>query len=89
MNLTREQLLALNIQPKTTPLGWQIYFFIPESLIREFQPRAHWRRTKRLRCNFYKLSESPDNEHYASFAPVEAPESNFHDIRSFADALII
>lgn len=88
-NLTQEQLLALNIRSKITPLGWQIYFFIPEPLIQEYQPHINWRRTKRLRCNFYKLSESPDIEHYASYAPVDSPAPNFHAPRSFADALIL
>ena len=88
-NLTKEQLLTLNIQSKITPLGWQITFFIPESLIQEYQPGDSWRHNRRFRCNFYKLSEAPDIEHYASYAPVASPKPNFHDIHSFADALLL
>ncbi len=88
-SFTKEQVMALNIQPMATPLGWQIYFFIPETLIREFQPDSNWKRTRHLRCNFYKLSETPEIEHYGSFAPVEGATPNFHEIQSFADARIV
>lgn len=88
INLTKEQILSLKIQPMTTPLGWQIHFFIPEELLRDYQPEANWKRTRHLRCNFYKLSEAPEIEHYASFAPVPGDTPNFHQIQTFADARI-
>ncbi len=84
-----EQILDLNIRPKITPHGWQILFLIPESVIYFFQPKARWKKTRHIYCNFYKLSEHPDIEHYGSFAPVPLPTPNFHRPDFFAKARIV
>lgn len=88
-NFRPEQIRALKIKSVTTGNGWQIRFFIPESIIFAYQPQAGWKRKKRVSCNFYKLSEDPAIEHYGSMAPVNLPAPNFHNTDFFVKAKII
>ena len=40
-------------------------------------------------CNFYKISETPEIEHYGSFAPIGTETPNFHVPVYFAKAIIV
>lgn len=40
-------------------------------------------------CNFYKISETPEIEHYGSFAPIGSETPNFHLPEFFAKAIIV
>ena len=43
----------------------------------------------RFTCNFYKIKESKGLTHFASFAPITAPEPDFHLPEYFAHAQIL
>lgn len=88
-NFTKTQIESLEIHSQQTTSGWQILFILPESVIDAFQPNASWRITHKIRCNFYKLSEHPDIEHYYSFSPVQVNEPDFHRTDYFKTAIII
>lgn len=40
-------------------------------------------------CNFYKISETPEIEHYGSFSPIGTETPNFHVPIYFAKAIIV
>ena len=40
-------------------------------------------------CNFYKISESKDIEHYAAYAPITSPVPSFHMPEYFAEAVLV
>lgn len=40
-------------------------------------------------CNFYKICESKQLEHYASFAPIISDKPNFHLPQFFEAAIIV
>ena len=40
-------------------------------------------------CNFYKISESKEAEHYASYSPILSSVPSFHVPEFFADAKIV
>lgn len=42
----------------------------------------------RMYCNFYKISESPEIEHYMSFQKIESSTPNFHRPSCFAETEI-
>ena len=39
-------------------------------------------------CNFYKIAQTPEIEHYASWSPIDNPTPNFHLPVFFAKAQI-
>ncbi|MFR4916405.1 MAG: carbohydrate-binding family 9-like protein [Coprococcus phoceensis] len=39
-------------------------------------------------CNFYKISEDPEIEHYGAYAPIGSETPNFHLPVFFAEAIV-
>lgn len=72
--------------------GWQVDFLIPGWYLEEMTGKnpEEWLETAggegRMYCNFYKISESPEIEHYMSYARVESEVPDFHLPVCFAEA---
>ncbi|MFR4989226.1 carbohydrate-binding family 9-like protein [Anaerotruncus colihominis] len=62
---------------------------MPEALLASQLGRAPFSPGGQFFCNFYKISESPDIEHYASFSPVDSEKPNFHLPECFARAVLV
>ena len=56
------------------PKGWTAELLVPEWYLKLLYPR--WRES--FFCNFYKISESPEIEHYLSYHPIDSDTPNFH-----------
>lgn len=69
--------------------GWWVQVLLPFSLIEEFYGPLSFAEGTKIRCNFFKISESKSVEHFASYAPISYPTPNFHLPEFFADAVII
>lgn len=70
---------------------WWVEILLPFSIIDYFYGDGSAEELKNgstLRCNFFKLSESPEIEHYASYSPIDYPTPNFHMPEFFADAVV-
>ena len=87
--LSPDQICDLGIRSQVTADGWQILFLIPESIIFYFQPKAQWKKTRHIDCNFCKICEHPDIEHHGSFVPSGQRAEEFHRPEFFAQARII
>lgn len=68
--------------------GWWVQLLLPFCVIEDFYGPVSFLPGTRVRCNFYKISESPAWEHYASYAPISHEVPNFHLPVFFADAVI-
>lgn len=68
--------------------SWSVELTVPEALSLPIGARAIFAGGQFF-CNFYKISESPDIEHYASFSPVDSEKPNFHLPECFARAVLI
>lgn len=69
-------------------ISWSVLLKIPKELICEIYGKKCLSSGDIFTCNFYKISEDPRIEHYASYAPVESPTPNFHLPNCFARAII-
>ena len=69
--------------------SWSVELTVPEALLASQLGRAPFSPGGQFVCNFYKISESPDIEHYASFSPVDSEKPNFHLPECFARAVLI
>ena len=70
---------------------WWVEILLPFSILDDFYgdgSAAELIEGSTLRCNFFKLSESPEIEHYASYGPIDHPVPNFHLPEFFEDAVI-
>ena len=69
--------------------SWSVCLKIPMELICDAYKIKPLNRGSYLTCNFYKISEDPKIEHYASYAPITNPVPNFHLPEFFASTIII
>ena len=65
---------------------WWVQILLPLTLIEVFYGKIEVKEGSRLRCNFFKLSETAEIEHYASYTPIAHPVPNFHMPEFFAEA---
>lgn len=87
--LSKELRETLTLQTAVEKDVWRIRMFLPLSLIRTFYPGLALDVGSTFTCNFYKIKESEGRTHFASFAPIQAPEPNFHLPEYFASAQIV
>ena len=64
---------------------WSLTVTIPEELLKEICDFDGMMRGDSFYCNFYKISERPEIEHYGSFSPIESEKPNFHLPVCFAE----
>lgn len=76
--------------PKGEILGdaWKISVLFPEGFLREIGGSEIGKSGTEFYCNFYKISETPEMEHYASFAKIGSETPNFHLPEYFAKAIV-
>ncbi|MCB7306391.1 carbohydrate-binding family 9-like protein [Bariatricus massiliensis] len=68
--------------------GWSLSLWIPLCILEEIYGELTFENGTSLSLNFYKLSEAPDIEHYASYAPIQAPHPNFHLPQYFEQSVL-
>lgn len=67
---------------------WSVSFLIPERFLCEECGIGNINADTEIYCNFYKISESEEIEHYGSFSRIESETPNFHLPVCFAKAII-
>jgi len=66
------------------PDGWGAEFFVPIELLRRVAGIDELNNNDVFFCNFYKISENPEIEHYLSYSAIQSETPNFHLPRYFA-----
>lgn len=72
-----------------TENSWSIMIRIPLCALEQIYGSLNLKEGSMFACNFYKISETPEIEHYASYAPISAPEPDFHLPEFFAKAILV
>ena len=80
---------GLSCRAQVREHAWSVRLTIPLSLITGVYPGLSLHTDSMFTCNFYKIKESESRTHFASFAPIQAPEPNFHLPEYFAQARIL
>lgn len=65
---------------------WKWDLRLPETLLHKIY--GSFELENEFRCNFYKISENPQIEHYASYSAIKTERPNFHEPSYFAKAVI-
>lgn len=87
-DFTLRQIKNCPVESGRTDDTWWVEILLPFSIIEELYGPLSFSEGTKIRCNFYKISESKSCEHYASYAPIQHPQPNFHLPEFFADAVI-
>lgn len=69
--------------------SWEVTFHVPFSLLHEIYGLFHLGEGSTFSCNFYKISETKEIEHYASYSPVLTEMPDFHRPEFFEKAVIV
>jgi hypothetical protein len=69
--------------------SWTLTYLIPESYLKEEAGVEKLDGETEFYCNFYKIAQTPEIEHYASWSPIDNPTPNFHLPIFFAKAQIV
>ena len=85
---SEEQIKSCRITHGQNEDFWWVQALLPLSVISQLYGPLSLNEGTRIRCNFFKISESKAQEHYASYAPIQYPKPNFHLPEFFADAII-
>ncbi len=68
--------------------SWEVLLRVPMNLIKEMYEKNSLQKGDIITCNFFKISEDPSIEHYASYAPIDSSTPNFHLYEFFHSAMI-
>lgn len=69
--------------------SWNVFVHIPVHSLEKIYGPLHLEKGSIFACNFYKISESPEIEHYASYAPIPVSSPDFHLPEFFAKAVLV
>lgn len=69
--------------------SWSVLLQIPMEMICMIFDIEPLKAGDHFTCNFYKICESKELEHYASFAPIISERPNFHLPQFFEKAIIV
>ncbi len=76
---------------EVTPDGWSLELFIPNEYIRDLFGKESFAPGDRIRFNCYKIREVGDERrpaHFASMAPIDTPNPDFHRPEYFAEGIL-
>ena len=68
---------------------WSTELRIPVSILEGIYGPLHLGAGSSFTCNFYKISETAEIEHYASYSPIRSETPSFHLPEFFASAEIV
>jgi len=85
---TKEELEEFECRARVDEDCWSFQIFIPLRILEEIYGPLRLRGGSRFTCNFYKISEAEEIEHYASCFPIRSEVPSFHLPEYFGEAVI-
>lgn len=67
---------------------WEVNLCIPDKILQEICHVDLRKKETIFYCNFYKISEDKEIEHYGSYSPIQSETPNFHLPIYFAKAIL-
>ena len=77
--------VLLKKQVQRTRDGWEVFYSIPVSLIREFYPGYRLESGMKFRANCYKCGDKTAVPHFISWNPMTSPTPCFHRPEDFGE----
>ncbi|MCF2555520.1 carbohydrate-binding family 9-like protein [Faecalicatena contorta] len=86
---TAEEYEAFSCKAETEEGKWSVSLHIPLALLEQIYGPLCLEEGSVFSCNFYKISETKEIEHYASFSPILTDIPSFHLPEYFAPAVLV
>lgn len=86
---TGEECRRFDCEARILEDRWEISLRLPLTILEEVYGPLDLGEGSSFTCNFYKISENKDIEHYASYSPLETETPSFHLPEFFAEAVIV
>lgn len=86
--ITEEQYEMTGCKAEIENDRWSVEVLIPESFLNQICDFNQVKAGKTFYCNFYKIAECKEIEHYGSYSPIDSETPNFHLPVFFAEAVI-
>ena len=86
---TKEELKGFACEAQILEDRWTISFRIGIDILERIYGPLHLQAGSTFTCNFYKISEAKEIEHYASYSPIKTTIPSFHLPEFFAMAEIV
>lgn len=86
--LRQDMLQKLNCKAEVEEEQWNVSLMIPIEILEYIYGELYLKEGTKFNCNFYKICETKENEHYASYEYVKSKNPNFHLPEYFAEAVI-
>lgn len=84
-----EEIKQMNCKAQIEETGWSVELWLPVEILKSVYGELELKEGSVFYCNFYKICESKEAEHYASYNYVESERPNFHLPEYFAKAVIV
>lgn len=81
-------LQKLNCKAEVEEEQWNVSLMVPIEILECIYGELYLKEGTKFNCNFYKICETKENEHYASYEYVKSKNPNFHLPEYFAEAVI-
>lgn len=88
-SITDEQFELTGVGATIQSDRWYLEVLFPESYLNQICDFTTVKEGKPFYCNFYKIAESEEIQHFGSYSPIESETPNFHLPVCFAEAVIV
>lgn len=86
---TKEEIESFQCHARIKEDRWSVDILVPITILEHIYGPLNLEEGSYFAFNLYKISESPEIEHYASYAPVKSLVPSFHLPEFFAEARIV
>ncbi len=86
---TTDQIRKMECTAEMKEEQWSVNLVLPVEVLEQVYGKVDLREGTAFRCNFYKICETKEYEHYASYRYVESEQPNFHLPEYFEKAVIV
>ncbi len=87
--ITDEQYEQTGVKATIEADRWYLEVLFPETYLNQICNFEQIKQGKLFYCNFYKIAETEEVQHFGSYSPIESETPNFHLPMCFAEAIII
>lgn len=86
---TPDQIRKMKCSAEIREEQWNVNLTLPIEILEQVYGKLNLQEGSDFRCNFYKICETKEYEHYAAYRCVESEQPNFHLPEYFENAVIL
>ncbi len=86
---TAQEYAACRVSAWVEEESWGVRLLLPLPLLERLYGISTFTKGDAFYYNWYKICETPANEHYLSFSPIKSDTPNFHKPSCFARAVLV